>query len=344
LFLNINFYMRTFTLVSFALLVGTNTLRAQTVASFEDLTLSKPTDTSYINYTPATSGMDVGFNDGLAHFPCVYDTSSFGNYWNYGFSYSDWTDSVTSGYTNQYASKTAIGYSGSAKYAVAYCFNPVTYTNNVTLPLRGAAMGEPVNGFYVTNSTYAYNSMMRAYPSEPPAKKFDSGDWFLLTIKGYSGGTLTTDSVNFYLADFRASDSTTWSAVRTWQWVNLLPLGHVDSLWFNLTSSDTGAYGMNTPAYFCMDNFTTDEGAESIGSFHNYVAKVYPNPANDMLYADINDNSIEQVSIINMAGQVAGNYTPATHIAINISSLPSGTYMLQLTGKNGTANTKFIKQ
>ncbi|MEZ4953573.1 MAG: DUF4465 domain-containing protein [Saprospiraceae bacterium] len=32
-------------------------------------------------------------------------------------------------------------------------------------------------------------------------------------------------------------------------------LGHVDSL-FTLSSSDAGVFGMNTPAYFCLDNLT----------------------------------------------------------------------------------------
>ena len=40
----------------------------------------------------------------------------------------------------------------------------------------------------------------------------------------------------------------------TWEWVDLTSLGVVYGLEFELTSSDTGAYGMNTPAYFAMDD------------------------------------------------------------------------------------------
>ncbi|MEZ4565949.1 MAG: DUF4465 domain-containing protein [Desulfobacterales bacterium] len=32
-------------------------------------------------------------------------------------------------------------------------------------------------------------------------------------------------------------------------------LGMVKELTFSLSSTDTGDYGMNTPAYFAMDNF-----------------------------------------------------------------------------------------
>src|SRR6202000_1879968 len=101
-------------------------------------------------------GQDVGFFNGLAFFPCVYDTA-YGGYWSYGFAYSNMTDSVTSGFGNQYSAKTTKGYAGSAKYVVAYVSNPVTFAPQMTMQLTGAAVGKPVSGFYVTNNTYAYN-------------------------------------------------------------------------------------------------------------------------------------------------------------------------------------------
>jgi MYXO-CTERM domain-containing protein len=38
--------------------------------------------------------------------------------------------------------------------------------------------------------------------------------------------------------------------------VSLASLGAVQSLRFSLASSDTGEYGINTPAYFAMDNLS----------------------------------------------------------------------------------------
>ncbi len=121
--------MRKFTLLLSALVLGTTAIKAQTVASFEGLSLAHA-DTFYTNYT--ASGTDVGFDNGLAHFPCVYDTS-WGGYWEQGFAYSNMTDSVTSGFMNQYSAKAGIGRAGSAKYAVAYVYNPVTFANNIQL-------------------------------------------------------------------------------------------------------------------------------------------------------------------------------------------------------------------
>jgi len=332
--------MRTFTILFSALVLST-AAKSQTIATFDDLTLSKP-DTSYINYS-GTALTDVGFTDGLGYFPCYYDTAS-GGYWESGFSYSNWTDSVTSGYMNQYSAKTAIGYGGSAQYAVAWVSNPVTFGDSINMNLTGAAIGKPVSGFYVTNSTYAYNAMKEGYY---PARAFHDSDWFLLTIKGYSGGVLTTDSVNFYLADFRFADSSLNYIVRTWEWVNLLPLGHVDSLQFSLSSTDTaGGFGMNTPSYFCMDNFTTNETDAGVNQVaKNAIAKVYPNPATNILYVDIIDNSVQQISVINMTGQVISNYNTSTnHIEINTATLPAGTYLLQLAGNGGSAQMRFVKE
>ena len=328
--------MRIITLLFSALVLGT-TAHAQTVATFDDKTLA--TDTAYVNY--AATGTDVGFNDGLAHFPCVYD-STYG--WQGGFAYSNKTDSVNGGYGNEYSAKTDIGYAGSANYCAVYVNNPATFTYYTRVILTGAAMGKPVNGFYATNSTYAYNAIRDGYFT---ATRFDSGSWFLLTIKGYRGGSLTPDSVDFYLADFRFADSAARFIRKTWDWVDLTSLGDVDSLQFHLNSSDTaGGFGMNTPAIFCMDNFTTNESALAVGNVQpSYIARVYPNPAIHVLYVDITDNSVTQVAVVDMAGKVITTHNVDTkHIEINTSTLPVGAYMLQLTGGGRIATTKFVKQ
>jgi hypothetical protein len=60
--------------------------------------------------------------------------------------------------------------------------------------------------------------------------------------------------VDAYLADFRVSDNSQDYVVDDWTFVDLGTLGTVDSLSFELSSSDTGDFGMNTPAYFALDN------------------------------------------------------------------------------------------
>lgn len=329
---------RIFTLAS-ALMVGSLSVNAQTVADFEGLTLSG-TDTFYVNYS--NPGTDVGFDDGLAHFYTNYDTAGYKGLRS-GFVYSNMTDSVTSGYTNPNSAKAAAGYNGSSQYVVANGSNVVT--------LKGSAVGKPVSGFYATNNTYAYNSMR---DGDAFARKFgDSGtvvgshpDWFKLTIYGYLNGTKKADSVDFYLADFRFSDDSKDYILKTWEWVDLLPLGNVDSIEFKLTSSDVGQWGMNTPAFFCLDNFTTNETEVSVGATPQaIVAKVYPNPAVDQLNVQVDNNSVKQLVVYSLNGQVVSNQAVTSFVtSVNISALPAGTYLLQLIGDAQNATVKFVKQ
>ena len=187
--------MRTSILLFSALLTGF-AATAQTAATFDTMTLATP-NSYYSNYS--APGADVGFNDGLAHFPCYYDTA-WGGMWSCGFAYSNMTDSTTSGFTNQYSAKAAIGQGGSNNYVAVNCIDPATFplVASTKLFLTGAAVGKKVRGFYITNSTYAYNSMR---DGDGFGKKFGGttgtdADWFKLTVKGYSGGTLKADSVD----------------------------------------------------------------------------------------------------------------------------------------------------
>ena len=81
-------------------------------------------------------------------------------------------------------------------------------------------------------------------------KKFTTGDWFKLIITGYKN-EVETAKVEFYLADFRAGKS---SIINKWTKVDLEKLNEVDKIKFTMESSDIGDYGMNTPAYACIDN------------------------------------------------------------------------------------------
>jgi hypothetical protein len=236
--------MKKFNILFFAVFI-TAQLFSQTVSTFENLTL--PADTFWNG-----SDLSGGFSSGNAYFVNDYDTSF--SSWS-GFVYSDMKDSTTAGYGNQYSAITGGGYNGSSNYAIADEYG------NAKILLTGNAAGKTVNGFYVTNTTFAYQSMKQG---DAFAKKFGGAsgtdpDWFRLRALGWKNGALKQQAVDFYLADFRSADSTQDYIVRDWRWIDLQPLGDVDSILFNLASSDTAFGFMNTPAYFAMDNFTTSD-------------------------------------------------------------------------------------
>ena len=114
------------------------------------------------------------------------------------------------------------------------------------------------SGFYVNNTDMAYITMRDGTLFN---KKFggDSGndpDWFRLKVWGLRADNSLTQEITHYLADFRNEDNTLDFIQDDWRWVDLQPLGAVKSLHFILESSDSGDFGINTPAYFCMDNLT----------------------------------------------------------------------------------------
>jgi hypothetical protein len=301
---------------------------AQTVAGFDDLTL--PSGTYW-------DGADNsgGFQNGNAWFNNTYDQSWL--YWSSGFAYSNVNDSTTSGYANLYAAKALTGFYGSANYAVAQQASVIRLT--------GTATGKVVSGMYVTNSTYAANSMR---DGDSFAKKFggasgDDADWFLLTVFGYSNGNVTTDSVNFYLADYRFANNTQDYIVESWEWVDLSSLGNVDSVIFFLSSSDTGSFGMNTPAFFAIDNFTTANSPASVDETELTSVRVFPNPASEFIFIETANMDVYSVSIINMNGETIIRKENDFNSAMDIRSLPSGIYFVQIISNEKTLTRKLIK-
>ena len=214
---------------------------------FEDVNLG---DNGYI-YNLAYSKNGASFSNVYTQYP-EFDYE----YWD-GFAYSSKGNNVlTDIETGQFdvynaggAITTSAGHN-SNKFAVAYVssYNGSYPTITFDEPVK-------VSSFYVNNTTYAVSSMMNG---DSFAKKFVQGDWFKLIIKGYA---LVDDddpiyTKELYLADYRSTDSSQWSMITTWTLYNAIgsESSKVEKLVFDLASSDTGDYGMNTPAYFAIDD------------------------------------------------------------------------------------------
>lgn len=167
-----------------------------------------------------------------------------------GFVVSNHTDTASYGadqYKHQYDAITGAGAGGSNQYAIANNY-AMSY---VLLP------GDPVS-IEVTNNTYAYYSMLNG---DSFAKKFGGStghdaDWFLLTITGRDLANSVVGTVQTYLADFRSADNANDYILNSWRTVDLSGLADARRLEFTLASSDTGTWGMNTPAYFAADSLT----------------------------------------------------------------------------------------
>lgn len=213
-------------------------VNAQNVATFENIQLEEG---SWWNGSDGSGSV----SSGGFFFPNDYN-ADWGS-WS-GFSVSNMKDSITAGWDNQYSAITAEGVNHSDNYATVYL------SGELTMEFQDP---QQLNGFYVTNATYPYLSMKNG---DSFSKKFGGADgtdpdYFKLVVSGIDIFGNETNAVEFYLADFTSEDSSNDYIVNSWKWVDLSSLGVITSLKFVLESTDVGDWGINTPAYFCIDNF-----------------------------------------------------------------------------------------
>ncbi|MDX1685875.1 MAG: DUF4465 domain-containing protein [Saprospiraceae bacterium] len=255
--------------IFFLLIVSQSFVSAQTVADFESFDLERDT---FLN---GSEGQDF-YRSGNVALKVDFDDEF--NLWS-GFSISTMTDTMTPGFTNQYSCISGSGVNESKTYSTAFIFD------NAILLTEGEAAGKPVLGCYINNATYPYLSMR---DGDQFAKKFggptgDDPDFFRIKIQKYYNGRLHDDSVVVYLADFRFDNNEEDFILDEWRFVDLKSLGPVDSLSFTLASSDVGAFGINTPTYFCIDNIITSDMTSPVDQTMADHLSVGPNPFIDHL-------------------------------------------------------------
>jgi hypothetical protein len=241
--------------VVLGLVVFTAGAWGSTTVTFDELTK--------YDYTGATgsywNGADGsgGFTSQGATLGNTYTDWGGGFYSWSGFAYSNVNDTTTAGYTNQYAAYTGTDFGGHGNYAVGYLFSSnAVPTITFSTPLV-------VESVQVTNTTYAALEMLygSSYSKKFGGTSGNDPDWFLLTITGKDADGDVTGAVTCYLANYRYLNNSRDYILDTWEDLDLSGLGEVSSLEFTLSSSDNSAHGMNTPAYFVIDNLVIPEPA-----------------------------------------------------------------------------------
>ena len=121
----------------------------------------------------------------------------------------------------------------------------------------------------------------------------------------------------------------------------LLRLKSKDHLLFRVDfhSSDTGDFGINTPLYFCLDQFgDMYTGLEKLAN--RPEISIYPNPAKEQIQLRVNGHLLGY-EILDMSGKklMVGNEN-----TIDISALPAGIYIMQLQVGDAFMHQKFIKE
>jgi hypothetical protein len=213
------------------------------LVTFDDLALAPD---SYWNGSDGAGG----FTSGGVRFANHYNADWA--FWD-GFAYSNRTDPNLSGLPAQYHVIAGGGQGGSVNYGVVF-------VGWEALPALTFPTPQVLSGLYVTNDNYTYYDMLlgSAFSKKFGGSTGNDEDWLRLTIVGRDAAGEVTGTIDFYLADFRFADNTKDYLLDSWALVSLRALGPVKSLEFSLASSDFGAFGMNTPAYFCLDSLISD--------------------------------------------------------------------------------------
>jgi len=312
-----------------------------TVADFETFTLAP--NSAY------QSTNSIAFQTSNAIFPYKWNTS-FGGYWESGFAYTNKYDSATAGFGNLYGVKPLKGYNNSNMYLIAQ--------DKAVIKLK--APFDTFDGFYITNGTYAYKSIKNG---DFVCRKFGDttgtgtgttipqgsvADYFSVTTKGYYNGIVKTDTVTFFLADFRFANNAQDYIVSTWQYVNTSALGQVDSVKFFMNSSDKGQFGINTPLFFGIDNVGTSDNYVGIDEENlNFGFNMYPNPATNNLLIEIADADVSKTecSLLNVLGDLlCKQKLNEKNNSINLEMLSPGIYFIEMDNGKSKTIKKLIKE
>lgn len=315
-----------------ALLLGAN-IQAQLVFDFENVSLSSE---SYDN----GSGGLANFTDGSITLFNDYNTS--GGYWS-GFSISNTTDVTTPGYGNQYSSFTGSG-RNSDNYAVFY------YEGYITTAINQLQ----IDGFYISNTTYAAISMRDGDGPGGFAKQFGSAngadgnpdgtngeDFFKVWVIGEDYNGTMKDSVEFYLADYRFPDDNDDYIVDDWNYIDFSSFSFsTTKVTFRFESSDMSFGYINTPTYFVIDDI---QYSSTAGVNQNTLSNVsiYPNPVKDVINIK-GERGI--LSILDINGRTIRSLNHNELSVIDLSEFNSGIYFVKVESEKGSFTEKIIKQ
>jgi len=314
------------------------TFQAQQTIGFEGITLMSE---SYNNGSDESGGFTLSG---------VFFANNYNSTWGSwsGFSVSNVTDVTTPGYSNQYASFAGSGGESSINYGVYASSGSITFHNNGVEGLEPTSVN--LTSIQVANTTYTALSMR---DGDSFGKQFGSingadgnpdgtngADFFKIWIVALGQNTERIDSVEVYLADFRSSDNNEDYILDAWQTVDLSAITEsVYGLTFSFESSDNGQWGMNTPAYFALDNLVFNN---TLGVRNQTLenVSVYPNPIQNQLRIKGDKGLVE---IFDVNGSLVQSFEHNQFSNVDVSNLMSGVYVLKLSNEQGVFTTKLMK-
>ena len=170
-------------------------------------------------------------------------------------------------------------------------------SNQVMFMDKDGQMAFTPAGVYVCNHPWPYYGCMHG---DGMARPFEEGDYFELVAVGVDAlGNEKSTSIK--LVEYVNGQL---NALNDWTYFDLSSLGEVTSVYFTLNSTDSGAYGMNTASYFCMDKFQVKSNMTSVETVNA-------------------DKQVAGVKYVNMAGMMSDK--PFDGVNVVVTTYSDGT-------------------
>ena len=230
-----------------------------------------------------------------------------GCFWGGGVAISNYIDAniENSSYNNQLAVPVS---NGSENFAVVYGDYSYVYFNDGESRVIKSMDVCPTS--YVLNSETIGDGTSNTLQNDP-------NGWFKVTV-------VADDDDDNYVEFYLCKDGV---VQKDWKTVDLSALGEVTMLTFYFSGSDMGSWGLNTPAYFAMDNIKVGEPATADvtigkGGYSTFVSEsnmavpagvtaYYATAANDDAVAleEITDGVIPAGAGVVLKGEEGKTYT-----------------------------------
>jgi hypothetical protein len=98
--------------------------------------------------------------------------------------------------------------------------------------------------------------------------------------------------------------------------------------------------------FFMVDDFKVTTATLSTDAFFASNFSLYPNPTTDVINVKSEASNIQNVKITDINGRIiiSTNYNAVSNATLDVSSLISGMYLINISNDNGTGTSKFIKK
>ena len=228
-----------------------------------------------LTYSEADSASMLLANDGTF----MFEHYGFNTYWG-GFTVSK----VSSDTLNQFACMAKGGVNGiGTPYLIGYYSEGNDYITGEPYMYTKMTFKDE---YYPKKVQVCQNTItMQALIQEmDPSRPFTKQDTLTFSVTGYDIDENETNTVSYYLA-VDSIFNTTWATI------DLSSIGKCMGLKFRMTSTDTGAYGMNTPAYFALDALTvsTESPTTALQQTNSDQPKATKRLINGQLYIEQNN-------------------------------------------------------